>query len=188
MENLFFEKKDLKYCGENVIIGKTVRIRKPHLVSIGDNVIIDDFTYIPCGLDVGSYTHIGANNSFIGGAGFVKIGSFVNIAPSCQIVVGTNDYRGGGLVGPAIPCDFQGEAIVENIDIGDFALFACQTIILPGCKIPEGMATGALSLVKKCVYKPWHLYAGIPCKEIGRRDGSEMIRQAKLLLNTMEEK
>lgn len=182
MDNLFFDKKDLKYCGQNVIIGKTVRIRKPHLVSLGDNVIIDDFTYIPCGLEVGNYSHIGASNSFIGGQGFVSIGSFVNIAPSCQIVTGTNDYRGGGLVGPAIPKEFSGEPIIDPIIIGDFALLACQTIVMPGCILPEGLATGAFSLVKNIKYESWRLYAGIPCKEIGIRDGELMKRQAKLLV------
>ncbi len=182
MSNLFFDKKDLKSCGENVIIGKTVRIRKPHLVSLGDNVIIDDFTYIPCELDVGSYTHIGANNSFIGGPGKIKIGSFVNIAPSCQLVTGTNDYSGGGLVGPTIPEDYSGEAIVAPVEIGDFALLACQTIVLPGVVIPEGMSTGAFTLVKDLKYNPWTLYAGIPAKEIRGRDGSIMLEQANRLL------
>jgi acetyltransferase-like isoleucine patch superfamily enzyme len=45
-DNIFFNRADLKHCGSNVIIGKTARIRYPELVSIGDNVIIDDFTYI----------------------------------------------------------------------------------------------------------------------------------------------
>lgn len=186
MENLFFDRKDLKHCGKNVIIGKTVRIRKPHLVSIGDNVIIDDFTYIPCGMEIGDYTHIGANNSFIGGQGFVKIGSFVNIAPGCQIVTGTNDYWGGGLVGPAIPDEFCGDAIIEPVEIGDFALIACQTVILEGTIIPEGMATGAMSLIKKGDYKPWTLYAGVPCKEKGKRDGEIMKKQSKLLIQKEE--
>jgi galactoside O-acetyltransferase len=182
MENIFFDKKDLKYCGENVIIGKTVRIRKPHLVSIGDNVIIDDFTYIPCGLEIGSYTHIGANNTFIGGAGFITIGSFVNIAPGCQIVTATNSYVGGGLVGPAIPSEYSGDAIVEEVSIGDHVLIGCQTIILEGSQIPEGMATGAMSLIKKKIYKPWTLYAGIPAKEISLRDGFLIKSQAEKLL------
>jgi len=182
MENLFFNRKSLKYCGENVIIGKTVRIRKPHLVSIGDNVIIDDFTYIPCALTIGSYTHIGANSSFIGGAGSVEIGSFVNIAPGCQIVTGTNDYRGGGLVGPTIPEEFQGEAIIEPVKIGDHVLLACQTVVLPGAELPEGMATGAMTLVKPDNYNKWTLYAGIPCREVGERDGSVMRADGERLL------
>ena len=58
MDNIFFDRKDLKKCGDNVIIGKTVRIRYPHLVEIGDNVIIDDFTYISTSLKISSYVHI----------------------------------------------------------------------------------------------------------------------------------
>jgi UDP-3-O-[3-hydroxymyristoyl] glucosamine N-acyltransferase len=46
MDNIFFDKSKLKYCGKNVIIGKTVRIRKPEDCIIGDNTIIDDFAYM----------------------------------------------------------------------------------------------------------------------------------------------
>ena len=42
-ENIFFDLTRLKSIGHHVIIGKTVRIRYPELVEIGDNVIIDDF-------------------------------------------------------------------------------------------------------------------------------------------------
>ena len=46
LDNIFFDRSKLKYCGENVIIGKTVRIRKPEECIIGDGTIIDDFAYI----------------------------------------------------------------------------------------------------------------------------------------------
>ena len=186
-DNIFFDKKDLKYCGKNVIIGKTVRIRKPYLVSIGDNVIIDDFTYIPCELDIGNYTHIGANTTFIGGPGKVTIGSFVNIAPGCQIVTGSNDYRGGGLVGPTIPEEYVGEAIIDPIIIDDHVLLGCQVIILPGVYLPEGVAIGAMTLIKPKTYKPWTLYAGNPAKDIGNREKALMKRQAKKLLEKVVE-
>jgi acetyltransferase-like isoleucine patch superfamily enzyme len=186
-DNIFFDKKDLKHCGKNVIIGKTVRIRKPHLVSIGDNVIIDDFTYIPCELDIGNYTHIGANSTFIGGPGKVTIGSFVNIAPGCQIVTGSNDYRGGGLFGPTIPEEYLGEAIIDPIIIDDHVLLGCQVIILPGVYLPEVVAIGAMTLIKPKTYKPWTLYVGNPAKDIGNREKALMKRQAKKLLETVME-
>lgn len=59
-DNIFFHKSELKECGKNVIIGKTVRIRYPELVSIADNVIIDDFTYISTALVISDYVHISA--------------------------------------------------------------------------------------------------------------------------------
>ena len=184
MENLFFNKKDLKYCGENVIIGKTVRIRRPQDVIIGDHVIIDDFAYIPCALEVGSYTHIGASCSMVGGAGKITIGSFVNIAPSCQLVTGSNDYKGGGLVGPAIPEEYAGEATIKPIVISDFVLLACNTTVLPGALLPEGMATGAFSLVREQEYQAWSLYVGVPCRYHCLRDGREMKNTAENLLKT----
>lgn len=184
MENIFFDKHDLKYCGNNVIIGKTVRIRRPQDVIIGDNVIIDDFAYIPCALEIGSYTHIGASCSMVGGSGKITIGSFVNIAPSCQIVTGSNDYKGGGLVGPAIPLEFAGEPIIEPVVISDFALLACNTTVLPGVMIPEGMSTGAFTLVNKKDYTPWSLYIGIPAKLYCKRESEEMKKAANKLIDT----
>ena len=184
MENLYFDKRDLKHCGNNVIIGKAVRIRKPQEVVIGDNVIIDDFNYIPCGMDIGSYTHISASCTFVGGQGFVKIGSFVDFAPGCKIVTSSNDYKGGGLVGPCIPVEFAGETITSPILIEDFVLLGCNTVVLPGSVMPEGMSTGAFTLVNGINYKPWYLYVGIPAKELCERDGSRMKNDAKKLLDT----
>ena len=45
-----------------------MRICKSQKVIIDDNVIIDNFTYIPCSLEVENYTHIGASCSMISGA------------------------------------------------------------------------------------------------------------------------
>ena len=188
MENIFFDLSKLKYLGKNAIIGKTVRIRKPELVSIGDYSIIDDFTYIPCELVMGNYSHIGANTSFIGGSGRVEIGSFVNIAPGCQIVTGSNHFTKDGLTSPAIPTGvIENSAVIENVVINDHVLLGVQTVILPGVILPEGVSIGAMSLVKKSVYNPWSLYAGIPAKLISVRDSQRMKEDAEKVLNFNEQ-
>lgn len=182
MKNIFFDPADLKYVGKNVIIGKTVRIRYPELVSISDNSIIDDFTYISTALDMGSFSHIGPGCSILGGKkAKLTISDFVNIAPSCQIVSGSNDYTGGGLVGPAIPKPYCGKAQIEEITLKNHCLLGAQTVVLPGVNMPEGMATGAFTLVKKAKYKNWTVYVGIPCKELCKRDGSDIIAQSEKL-------
>jgi galactoside O-acetyltransferase len=188
MKNLYFNEKDLKHCGNNVIIGKAVRIRKPECVSIGDNVIIDDFTYISCSLEIGNYTHISANTNIIGGAGKVTIGSFVDFAPGCKIVAGSSNYYGGGLANPCIPLEYAGEAIYEPIIISDFVLLGCDTVVLPGTFLPEGMATGAFTLVSKRDYEPWSLYLGVPCKFHAKREGGEMKAAAEKLLRERNHK
>jgi acetyltransferase-like isoleucine patch superfamily enzyme len=166
-ENIFFDTSELKYLGKGAIIGKTVRIRKPELVSVGDYSIIDDFTYIPCELIVGKYTHIGANTTFIGGSGKVTIGSFVNIAPGSQIITGSNHFTSGGLVSPTIPIQNINDTILEPIIINDHALLGVQCVIFPGVNIPEGASFGAMTMIKNRKYNPWTTYVGMPLRELG---------------------
>jgi acetyltransferase-like isoleucine patch superfamily enzyme len=183
MENLFFDISKLKKLGKNSIIGKTVRIRRPELVEIGRNSIIDDFAYISCQLTMGDFTHISAGCHMIGGPkAKVTIGNFVNIAPNCNIVAGQNDYRGGELVGPPIPEGYGGESDIAPIKIDDHVLLGCNVVVLPGVHLPEGVSVGAFSLLKKGEYKPWTLYAGIPAKELGKRDGTLIKKQAEKLM------
>jgi len=187
MENIFFDLSKLKKLGANSIIGKTVRIRRPELAEIGRNSIIDDFTYISSQLSIGNFTHVGAGCHIIGGPKTkITIGNFVNVAPSCNLVGGQNDYRGGGLVGPTIPEGYGDQSDARSLVIGDHVLIGCNSVILPGVQLPEGVAIGALSLVKQQEYKPWTLYAGIPVKEIGKRDGTKIKQQTEVLMTDVE--
>src|SRR5207253_6847326 len=112
-----------------------------------------------CGLKVGKYTHIGANSTLIGGDAEITIGDFVNIAPGCRLIAATNDSAGGGLVGPAIPTEFAAKSIIENVTIGDHVLFGTNTVVLPGTHVPEGVSTGAMTLLTpKIKLEPWTLY------------------------------
>ena len=92
MDNIFFDKKTLKYCGENVIIGKTVRIRKPELCVIGDGTIIDDFTYISWGITIGKYCHIASNVTISGGEGHLYMDDYSTISNHCSIHCASSDY------------------------------------------------------------------------------------------------
>ena len=99
-DNLFFNVSRLRHCGKNVIIGKTVRIRYPELVSLADNVIIDDFTYISTALEVAEYVHIAAGCKLIGGSSsLVTMGPFSTLAPNVVLAAGSDDYT-SGIAGP----------------------------------------------------------------------------------------
>lgn len=185
--NIFFELSELAALGEHAIVGKTVRIRKPGRVKIGDHSIIDDFTYVSCGLTVGRYTHIGAGGVLIGGEGHITIGDFVNIAPGCRLVSASNDFAGGGLVGPTIPDEFAGEAVTADVAVGDHALFGTGTVILPGCRIPEGVSTGAMTLVTPgCALEPWTLYTGVPARPLKKRASKAILEAAHRLLDAQK--
>ena len=114
-KNIFFDTNRLKYLGKNVIIGKTVRIRQPEKVSIGDNTIIDDFTYISCAMEIGKNCHIASNVSISGGTGKLVIGNYSTISSGCSVHCASSDYRSCSLDLPSVPTHQQFGGIV-----GDF--------------------------------------------------------------------
>ncbi len=175
MDNIFFDVSKLKKCGKNVIIGKTVRIRYPELVEIGDNVIIDDFTYISTQLKIHSYVHIASGCKLIGGKGsFIELCSYTTIAPNCLLGAGSDDYE-SGLTHPMIPIQYRGNIHIGKIVLNKFVIIGANSVVLPDVIFGEGSAIGALSFVKKNC-SPWIMYAGIPVKKIKERNKSKILK------------
>lgn len=177
-KNLFFDLRKLGSCGKNVIIGRTVRIRYPELVHLGDNCIIDDFTYISTALRLAGYVHIAAGCKLIGGRKcLVSMDRFSTLAPNVVLSAGTDDYR-GGIATPFVPEKYKGNAEYGNIVIGCHCIVGASTVVLPRVRFADGASVGALSLVKQNL-KAWTLYAGIPARELGRRDKAGILKAEK---------
>ncbi len=175
MSNIFFDINDLKSCGKNVIIGKTVRIRYPEFVEIGDNVIIDDFTYISTALTLEDNVHISSGVKIIGGKqSYVKMKEFSTLAPNVVVSAGSDDYV-GGIATPMVPLKYKGNVEIGEIIIGRHSIVGANSVILPNVTFEEGACVGALSLVKNDLCT-WTLYAGIPAREIKKRDKKKIIR------------
>jgi len=158
MKNIFFDFKRLKSMGENVIIGKTVRIRYPELVEIGNNVIIDDFTYISGNISIGNYVHIGASCTLQAGSGIISIGNHCGFASGTRIFAASSDYLNPNYDMPCYPKEMRKGGIISNIIISDYCIFGANSVILPGVEVPEGVAFGANLVVRKKTYISWHLY------------------------------
>ena len=173
-ENIFFDRTQLRRCGANVIIGKTARIRYPELVEIGDNVIIDDFTYISTALVLDHHVHIAAGAKIIGGrSASVRFGAFSTLAPNVVLAAGSDDYL-AGIATPLIPREYKGDPVIGAITIGRHCIVGAGTVILPNVTLHEGAAIGALSLVKSDL-DAWTLYAGIPARPLQKRDHSKIL-------------
>ncbi len=167
-ENIFFNWRNLKKCGNNVIIGKTVRIRYPELVEIGDNVIIDDFTYISTTLKIHSNVHISSGCKIIGGKNaFVEMHEFSTLAPNVVLSAGSDDYI-GGIATPMVPKEFKGNAKIGKIIIHKHCIVGAGSVVLPDITFGAGACVGALSLVNKNLQE-WVLYAGIPAHKLKNR-------------------
>lgn len=178
MDNIFFDISKLKKCGRNVIIGKTTRIRYPELVEIGDNVIIDDFTYISTQLKIHSYVHIAAGCKLIGGKQtYIELNDFVTLAPNCLLAAGSDDYT-LGLTHPMIPVMYRGNITLGKIILNKFVIIGANSVVLPNVVFAEGSVIGALSFIKKDC-QAWTMYAGAPGKEIKKRNKVDIIKLSR---------
>lgn len=162
--NIFFDKSKLKYCGKNVIIGKTVRIRKPEECIIGDNTIIDDFAYISCGITIGKNCHIASHVCISGGKGKFFMGDRSTLSSHVSIHCASSDYDSISLDLPSIPPEEQYGGYVEDIKVGNNVVIGSHSVLLPGVNIPDYVACGAYTLMNKKVYNKFGLYVGIPSR------------------------
>ena len=152
-KNIFFDVSRLKGCGENVVIGKSVRIRYPELVEIGDDCIIDDFTHISTALRLSSRIHISAGCKLIGGqSGNVVIGEYSTLAPGVVLAAGSDDYIGGIATPMEGSHKYQG-ALVEPSNIGGVGLHKgidlTSDVSLAADGLEFGLAAGDLALSKR---------------------------------------
>jgi galactoside O-acetyltransferase len=168
--------------GVDVFINDTALIKKPHLCDIGSHNAIDNGVTISTELIMGDYIHIAPYVVVIGGdQSKLILEDFSFIASGTKIVCGSEDYTGGGLVGPTIPKELR----VINYTTVKFEKYSgcgVNCTIMPGVTLAEGSILGANSLLTKDT-EPWTIYVGSPAKPIKIRDKNKIIEYSKILLN-----
>jgi len=174
MDNIFFDLNELGYLGEGAIIGKTVRIRNPKNVFIGNGCIIDDFTYISANLKLGDYSHIGPNVTINGGGYNFETGKYVGIAAGCNINCTSNEFLSACLFLPSVPKESQIGGIGEDIKFGNHVTIGSNTIVSPGVFLPDGFAAGAHTIIRKRKYESWTLYSGERATRIMKRNNERI--------------
>jgi galactoside O-acetyltransferase len=166
--------------GEDVVIWPMAKIVSPGTISIGDSVIVDDFVLFMGGRlsTLHSFIHIGSFTSITGG-GELCMEDFSGLSSGVRIYTGNEDYTGGCLTNPAVPAPYR-EPVRSFVHLGRHCIVGANSVVLPGVTIGEGAAVGACSLVLRDL-KPWTIYAGSPCREIGPRPKDEILgREARL--------
>jgi len=176
MKKLFgpthYSESDLKEegfmaLGRNVRIAKNCTIVGAENITIGDNVRIDgNTTLVATGrgyIHLGSFIHLGGNCVLLGGNG-IEIGDFSTLSWGVKIFSMSDDFSGTFMANPTIPPKFTGVTgglvkLDKNVIIGP------GSVILPDLHIKEGVAVGAISLIKSSI-GPWEIYAGNPLKKI----------------------
>ncbi len=168
--------------GRDVLISDRASFYGASRISIGDHVRIDDFCVISAGLGgvaIGNYVHIAVATTLIG-AGKISVADFVNISSRVAVYSSSDDYSGSTMAGPMLPQEFT-NFDVSPVRIERHVIVGTGSVILPGSVLEEGVAVGALSLIKgHC--KAFGIYAGNPARRIKER-GRELLEMEKAFLN-----
>ena len=157
----------LKRLGKNVKISRNARIYGAENVSVGDNVRIDDFCVLSGVISLGNNVHIAVYSALFGGEAGITVEDFANISSRVCIYAVSDDYSGRTMTNPTVPDKYKAVQ-KESVTIGKHAIIGSGSTVLPGVKIAEGTAVGAMSLCKKST-EPWKIYAGIPAKIVKDR-------------------
>jgi acetyltransferase-like isoleucine patch superfamily enzyme len=166
MKTSFLSKNEIRNIGfrkigTNIDISRNACIYNPELISLGNNVRIDDFCILSGSITIGSYVHISAYAALFGSAG-ITLEDFVSISSRVSIYSVNDDYSGEYLTNPTVPRELSN--ITEKpVHIQKHVIIGAGSIVLPGVTINEGAAVGALSLVNRSL-DPWRIYAGTPCR------------------------
>jgi putative colanic acid biosynthesis acetyltransferase WcaF len=110
--------------------------------------------------------HVGvADGAILYNMDRMTIGDYAVISQGAHLCGGTHDYNSG---------DFQ--LIAKPIVIGARAWICAEAFVHPGVTVPEGAVVGARAVVTRSLHDAWTVYAGNPCRPIGRRQVDRYLR------------
>lgn len=161
------EKIGFKKYGSDVLISRKSSIYSAEQIELGDHVRIDDFTILSGRIQLGDYIHISAYTGLFAGEAGIEIGDFATISSRVMIYAVNDDYSGETMTNPMIPDQYRG-VVEKKVVIEKHVIIGSGGLVLPGVRIGEGAALGAMSMAKNNLAE-WKMYAGIPCQCIRDR-------------------
>jgi galactoside O-acetyltransferase len=156
----------LKSYGVNILISRKASIYSPEKITLGNNVRIDDFTILSGLITIGSNVHISAYCALYGRFG-IRMDDYTGLSPRCTIFSAMDDFNGEYLIGPMVD-ESKTHVTGGQVYIKKYTQIGAGSIIFPNIKIEEGVAVGAMSLVRQDL-EAWTVYAGIPVVKLKKR-------------------
>lgn len=173
MQTSFFSvdelsKLGLKRYGKNVLISRKSSIYGSDKIEIGNNIRIDDFCILSGKIVLGDNIHVAAYSALYGGEAGITVCDYANLSSRVCIYAVSDDYSGYSMTNPTIPEKYK-HIQNEAVYIGKHVVVGSGSTVLPGVVLEEGSALGAMTMMKHNGVS-WTIYAGVPAKEIKKRE------------------
>lgn len=181
-----------KHCGGAIAVGRSVTIRQPSRITLGQGIAIDDFASLDVRSDqensnaqisLGNRVVIGRYSSIVAKEASIELGDGVNISSHCRVatqskitigpstLVAAYCYIGPGnhrFDDPEQPVISQGMEESTGVSIGKNVWIGTRTTVLDGVTIGDGAIIGAHSLVSSDIPAGAIAY-GTPAKVVKMR-------------------
>lgn len=172
-----------KRVGERVQVSRKASLYGIERIELGSDVRIDDFCVLSAGeggIAIGSFVHIAVFCSLIG-RGQITVSDFANLSSRVSVYSSSDDYSGQHLTNPTVPEQFTGVQHAP-VMIGRHVIIGSGSVVLPGVKLSNGAAVGALSLVRHSIPE-FQIWAGTPANKVGERK-RDLLELERTLLAT----
>lgn len=171
--------------GKNMMLSDKASYYNCENIRLGDSVRVDDFCVLAAGhdgIEIGSHVHVAVYCSIIGRAR-IKIEDFAGLSSRVSVYSSSDDYSGAAMTNPTVPPEFTNVRHAK-VNIGRHVIIGAGSIVLPGVTLEEGVAVGALSLIRKNC-KAFGVYMGTPAKRISERK-RDLLELEKKFLGSLE--
>lgn len=181
------KKIGLGHLGKDVLISEQANFYNNGKIHIDDYTRIDEFCILSAGengIYIGRNVHISAFCTMIG-RGKIFIDDYAGLSTRVSVYSANDDYSGQSLTNSTVDLKFK-NIQWKDIFIGKHAIVGTGSVLLPGTTLEDGVAIGALSLVKsRC--KSFGIYAGIPAKFVKERS-KKLLDKEKEFLKWLEKR
>lgn len=172
--------------GRNVRISDRASFYGCSRIHLGDDVRIDDFCVFSAGkggISIGSHVHVAVYACLIGAA-CIQLEDFANISSRVSIYSSSDDYSGETMTNPTVPDEYKA---VDHapVRIGRHVVIGSGSVVLPGAVLEEGVAVGALSLMRG-MSSAFGVYAGIPARRVRERARDLLVLEQEFLRRKAE--
>lgn len=157
------------FLGSNLHVSDRASFYGCSNIELGDNVRIDDFCVLSAGqggIEIGNHVHMAVYSCLIG-KGRITLSDFCNVSSRVSIYSSSDDFSGAAMTNPTVPSHFTAVTHAD-VFLGRHVIVGCGSAVLPGTRLEDGVAVGALSLVRSdCA--AFGIYAGTPARFIRER-------------------
>lgn len=170
----------LRALGCGVKLSRHAVLHGVERISIGDHARIDDFCVLSAGeggIELGAHVHLAVMVTLIGSAS-IRVGDFAGLSARTSVLSASDDFSGEWLTGPTVPPEYR-RVDAAPVEIGRHVVVGAGCVILPGTRIGDGAALGALSLAKGEL-APFRIHAGTPARDLKPRSDRLLQREREL--------